>query len=69
MDGFGDNFVPNGEPAVDPAADFLAREQEELSGLEDPPAVAAGKCLIDITLVADFCIASSIFTVALFIAL
>ena len=37
MDGFGDNFVPNGEPAVDPAAEFLAREQEELSGLEDPP--------------------------------
>lgn len=40
MDGFGDNFVPNGNgEAVDPAAEFLAREQEELSGLEDPSVV------------------------------
>lgn len=32
MDAFGDNFV---EPAeVDPAAEFLAREQNELAGLE-----------------------------------
>ncbi|XP_015596887.1 clathrin light chain isoform X4 [Cephus cinctus] len=33
MDAFGDNFV--GEPEVDPAAEFLAREQDELAGLED----------------------------------
>jgi len=38
MDGFGDNFVPNGVNGVeDPAADFLAREQSELAGIEDPP--------------------------------
>lgn len=32
MESFGDNFVEN---EVDPAADFLAREQNELAGLED----------------------------------
>nr|XP_027209374.1 clathrin light chain-like isoform X3 [Penaeus vannamei] len=45
MDGFGDSFVPpaEGAPAseVDPAAEFLAREQDQLAGLDDdlvPPA-------------------------------
>jgi hypothetical protein len=32
MDGFGDNFE---EPEMDPAAEFLAREQDQLAGLED----------------------------------
>ncbi|CAG5005684.1 unnamed protein product [Parnassius apollo] len=32
MDDFGDNFVV---PDVDPAAEFLAREQNQLAGLED----------------------------------
>ncbi|KAL7303092.1 clathrin light chain isoform X2 [Trichogramma pretiosum] len=32
MDAFGDNFV--NEPEVDPAAEFLAREQDQLAGLE-----------------------------------
>lgn len=32
MDDFGDNFV---QPEVDPAAEFLAREQNQLAGLED----------------------------------
>lgn len=32
MDAFGDNFV--NELEVDPAAEFLAREQDELAGLE-----------------------------------
>lgn len=32
MDGFGDDFV---QPEVDPAAEFLAREQNNLAGLED----------------------------------
>ena len=32
MDEFGDNFD---QPEVDPAAEFLAREQEKLAGLED----------------------------------
>lgn len=32
MDDFGDSFV---QPEVDPAADFLAREQNQLAGLED----------------------------------
>ncbi|XP_043502093.1 clathrin light chain isoform X4 [Polistes fuscatus] len=37
MDAFGDNFVNDTE--VDPAAEFLAREQDQLAGLEDeiPP--------------------------------
>lgn len=45
MDDFGDNFV---QPEVDPAAEFLAREQNTLAGLEDeletsapPPVVAS----------------------------
>ncbi|KAG7172598.1 Clathrin light chain-like [Homarus americanus] len=46
MDGFGDSFVPPTEgsapvPEVDPAAEFLAREQDQLAGLDDdiiPPA-------------------------------
>ncbi|XP_066999746.1 clathrin light chain isoform X2 [Anabrus simplex] len=32
MDGFGDNFD---QPEMDPAAEFLAREQDQLAGLED----------------------------------
>lgn len=32
MDGFDDSF---GQPEVDPAAEFLAREQNQLAGLED----------------------------------
>ena len=32
MDGFGDNFD---QAEVDPAAEFLAREQNELAGLDD----------------------------------
>ena len=50
MDAFGDNFV-NNELEVDPAAEFLAREQDQLAGLEVeiPPMTAAaptieGKC-------------------------
>lgn len=37
MDAFGDNFVT--EPEVDPVAEFVAREQDQLAGLEDeiPP--------------------------------
>lgn len=40
MDGFGDNFD---ETEVDPAAEFLAREQDQLAGLEDElkPAVTS----------------------------
>ncbi|XP_045534049.1 clathrin light chain isoform X1 [Papilio machaon] len=44
MDDFGDNFV---QPEVDPAAEFLAREQNQLAGLEDeletsaPPPIVA----------------------------
>lgn len=37
MDAFGDNF----DQASDPAADFLAREQQDLAGLEDDLAPAA----------------------------
>lgn len=58
MDGFGDSFVPGpveGAPEVDPAAEFLAREQDQLAGLDDdivPPVApqsqatteAAGEC-------------------------
>ncbi|XP_076230811.1 clathrin light chain isoform X2 [Calliopsis andreniformis] len=33
MDAFGDNFVI--EPEVDPVAEFVAREQDQLAGLED----------------------------------
>lgn len=32
MDAFGDNFDQND---IDPAAEFLAREQDQLAGLED----------------------------------
>lgn len=37
MDGFADDFVPLDKPVndVDPAAEFLAREQDELAGLGD----------------------------------
>lgn len=36
MDGFGDDFVPVEKPIEDdPAAEFLAREQNELAGLDD----------------------------------
>lgn len=38
MDAFGDNFD---DQAADPAADFLAREQQGLAGLEDDLAPAA----------------------------
>ncbi|XP_018572659.1 clathrin light chain isoform X2 [Anoplophora glabripennis] len=38
MSGFGDNFD---QPEVDPAAEFLAREQDELAGLEDEVKPAA----------------------------
>lgn len=38
MDGFDDNFD---QPEVDPAADFLAREQDQLAGLEDELTPAA----------------------------
>lgn len=47
MDGFGDSFVPpaEGAPAneVDPAAEFLAREQDQLAGLEDDLAPSAAQ--------------------------
>ncbi|XP_076250965.1 clathrin light chain-like isoform X5 [Rhynchophorus ferrugineus] len=41
MSGFGDNFE---QAEVDPAAEFLAREQDELAGLEDEvkPAAVTG---------------------------
>ncbi|KAJ1529648.1 hypothetical protein ONE63_006411 [Megalurothrips usitatus] len=42
MDGFGDNFD---QPEVDPAAEFIAREQNDLAGLDDdltPAAPAPG---------------------------
>ena len=43
MDGFGDSFVPNGVNGVeDPAAEFLAREQSEMAGIDDLPIVAPG---------------------------
>lgn len=36
MDGFGDDFVPLEKPTEDdPAAEFLAREQNELAGIDD----------------------------------
>ncbi|KAF9794012.1 hypothetical protein SFRURICE_015181 [Spodoptera frugiperda] len=51
MDDFGDNFV---QPEVDPAAEFLAREQNQLAGLEDeletsapPPIVSSSNGLDD----------------------
>jgi hypothetical protein len=40
MDSFGDNFV--NELDIDPAAEFLAREQDQLAGLEvEIPLVAS----------------------------
>lgn len=52
MDGFGDSFVPppEGGAEVDPAAEFLAREQDQLAGLDDdivPPAAAAAAAITD----------------------
>lgn len=52
MDDFGDNFV---QTEVDPAAEFLAREQNQLAGLEDeletgappPLAVSSGSNGLD----------------------
>lgn len=51
MDDFGDNFV---QPEVDPAAEFLAREQNQLAGLEDeletsapPPIISSSNGLDD----------------------
>jgi hypothetical protein len=49
MDGFGDDF---GQADVDPAAEFLAREQDQLAGLEDEldpisaPADTTGKTIL-----------------------
>lgn len=42
MDAFGDNFD---QPEKDPAAEFLAREQDALAGLEDdvPPAASVSQ--------------------------
>lgn len=51
MDGFGDSFVS--QPEVDPAAEFLAREQNQLAGLEDelettiPPPISSTNDLVD----------------------
>lgn len=45
MSSFGDNFD---QGDVDPAAEFLAREQDELAGLEDevkPAAIAVSSTL------------------------
>lgn len=45
MSAFGDNFD---QGDVDPAAEFLAREQDELAGLEDevkPAAIAVSSTL------------------------
>lgn len=39
MDGFGDNFD---QADVDPAAEFLAREKDQLAGLEDEVGLATG---------------------------
>ncbi|CAB3228827.1 unnamed protein product [Arctia plantaginis] len=51
MDDFGDSFV---QPEVDPAAEFLAREQNQLAGLEDelettapPPIISSTNGLDD----------------------
>lgn len=45
MDAFDDNTF--GQPESDPAAEFLAREQDALAGLDDdlaiPPAMTQGK--------------------------
>jgi len=45
MDGFNDAFGAQNELEADPAAEFLAREQSNLAGLEDdipPPVVTNG---------------------------
>lgn len=46
MDDFGDNFV---QPEVDPAAEFLAREQNQLAGLEDELETSAPPPMISST--------------------
>ncbi|XP_058788724.1 clathrin light chain [Phymastichus coffea] len=47
MDAFGDNFVSN-DVEVDPAAEFLAREQDQLAGLEDEiPPVSTGALITE----------------------
>lgn len=46
MDDFGDNFV---QPEVDPAAEFLAREQNQLAGLEDELETSAPPPIISST--------------------
>lgn len=42
MDGFGDNFD---QTDVDPAAEFLAREKDQLAGLEDELETKTGNLL------------------------
>ncbi|XP_073967227.1 clathrin light chain isoform X2 [Choristoneura fumiferana] len=54
MDDFGDSFV---QPEVDPAAEFLAREQNQLAGLEDELETSAPPPIVTSTsngLVDDF---------------
>lgn len=47
MDAFGDNFVST-DAEVDPAAEFLAREQDQLAGLEvEIPPVSTGVSSIE----------------------
>lgn len=48
MDAFGDNFD---QPEKDPAAEFLAREQDALAGLEDevPPAATVTQSIGNLT--------------------
>lgn len=61
MDDFGDSFV---QPEVDPAADFLAREQNQLAGLEDELETSAPPPVVTSTsngLVDDFVGKSAIF--------
>lgn len=45
MDGFGDNFD---QAEVDPAADFIAREQNELAGLDDVIAPAPSSAAVPV---------------------
>ena len=42
FDGFEDNFGQSEMNDDDPAADFLAREQDELAGLEDENFISNG---------------------------
>lgn len=61
MDDFGDSFV---QPEVDPAADFLAREQNQLAGLEDELETSAPPPVVTSTsngLVDDFVGKTAIF--------